>query len=104
MFDFDGANIGLVFLTLKSQCVCGLVLEHAVDGALVLAFLDGLTLVVLALASRKRDDQLGQATLVDEQAQRHDSDTGLLGITGDTTDFLTVEEQLAVTMGRVIIV
>ena len=79
-------------------------LEHAVDAALVLALLDGLALVVLALTSRKRDDQLGQTPLVDEQAQGHDSDTGLLGVTGDAMDFLTIKEQFAVAMGGVIIV
>lgn len=79
-------------------------LEHAVDAALVLAFLDGLTLVILAFASSKRDDQLGKAPLVDKQTQGHDGDTGLLGVTGNASDFLTVEQQFAVTVCRVVVV
>ena len=79
-------------------------LEHAVDAALVLAFLDSLALVVLAFTAGSGDDQLGQASLVDEQAQGHDGDTGLLGVTGNASDFLTVEQQFAVTVCRVVVV
>ena len=79
-------------------------LEHAVDGALVLALLDGLALVVLTLASCGCDDQLGKATLVDEEAQGDDGDTGLLGVAGDAAYFLAVEQQLAVTMGSVVVI
>ena len=80
------------------------VLEHAVDAALVLTLLDGLALVVLALASRRGDDQFGKASLVDEQAQGHDGDTRLLSVTGDAADFLAVQQQFAVTVGRVVVV
>lgn len=79
-------------------------LEHAVDGATVLAFLDGLALVVLAFASGCGDDQLGQSTLVDEEAQRHDGNSRLHAVSGDATDFLAVEQQFAVTVGRVVVV
>jgi len=80
------------------------VLEHAVDGALVLALLDGLALVELALTASQRDDQLGQTPLVDEQAQGDDGNTGLLSVTGNATNLLAVQQQLAVTVGRVVIV
>ena len=79
-------------------------LEHAVDGALVLAFLDRLTLVVLALASGNGDNQFGQATLVNEQAQGNDGKTGLHGFLGNTADFLAVEQQFAVAVGGVVVI
>ena len=79
-------------------------LEHAVDGALVLAFLDGLALVELALASCRSNDQFGQTTFVDEETQRDNGDTRLLGVAGDATYFLAVEQQLAVAMCGVVVV
>ena len=47
-----------------------LLLEHAIDGALVLALLDALALVVLLLASGNGNNQLSQSAFIDEQAQR----------------------------------
>ena len=82
----------------------GLLLEHAVDAALVLAFLDALSLVVLLLASSDGNDQLGQSTFVDEQAQRHNRETGLQGGLGDVAYFLAVQQELTVTVGRVVVV
>ena len=82
----------------------GLFLEHAVDGALILTFLDGLALVILTLASCRSDDQFGETPLVDEQSQGHDGDTRLLGVTGDTADFLAVQQKFAVTVGSVVVV
>ena len=81
-----------------------LVLEHSVDGTFVLAFLDGLALVKLALASGNGDDELGKAALVDEQAQGDDGKTGLHGVLGNAAYFLAVEQQLAVAMGGVVVV
>ena len=82
----------------------GLLLEHAVDGALVLAFLDGLALVELALASCRSNDQFSQTTLVDEETQGDNGDTGLLGVAGDAANLLAVEQQLAVAVGRVVVI
>jgi len=79
-------------------------LEHAIDGTLVLALLDGLTLVELTLASSQGDDKLGKTTLIDEQAQGHNGNTRLLGVAGNAAYFLAVQEQLAVTVGAVVIV
>ena len=79
-------------------------LKHAVDGALVLALLDGLALVVLALASGYGYDELCQASLVDEKTQRHDGDTGLQAVLGNAANLLAVEQKLAVAMSRVVVV
>ena len=81
-----------------------LLLEHAVDGALVFAFLDGLALVELALTAGRGNDELGQAALVDKEAQRDDGDTGLLGVAGDAANLLAVEQQLAIAVSRVVVV
>ena len=79
-------------------------LEHAVDGALVLTFLDGLALVVLLLASGDGNDQLGEPALVDEQAQRDNREAGLLGLAGNAAYLLAVEQELTVAMGGVVVV
>jgi len=81
-----------------------LVLEHAIDSTLVLALLDGLALIELALASSQGDNQLGKASLVDEEAQRHNGNTWLLGVAGNAANFLAVQQQLAIAMSRVVIV
>ena len=79
-------------------------LEHAVDGALVLAFLDGLALVVLPLSSSDGNHQFGQTSLVDEQPQRDYRETGLHGLAGNAANFLAVEQQFAIAMSRVVVV
>ena len=81
-----------------------LLLEHAVDGTLVLALLDALTLVELFLASSNGNDQLGQAALIDEQTQRDNRETRLHGVLGNVADFLAVQQQFTVAVGGVVIV
>ncbi len=82
----------------------GLLLEHAVDGALVFAFLDGLALVELALTAGDGDDQLCQTALVDEQTQGDDGKTRLECVLGNAANLLAVEQELAVAMCRVVVV
>lgn len=79
-------------------------LEHAIDGALVLAFLDGLTFVVLSFTTTQSDNDLGESPLINKQAQWHNGNTRLLGVTGDATDLLAVKEQLAVAVGGMVII
>lgn len=79
-------------------------LEHAIDGALVLAFLDGLTFVVLSFTTTQSDNDLGESPLIDKQAQWHNGNTRLLGVAGDATDLLAVKEQLAVAMGGMVVI
>lgn len=79
-------------------------LEHAIDGALVLAFLDGLTFVVLSFTTTQSDNDLGESPLIDKQAQWHNGNTRLLGVTGDATDLLAVKEQLAVAVGGMVVI
>ena len=79
-------------------------LEHAIDGALVLAFLDGLTLVVLPFTTTQSDNKLGETPLIDKQTQGHDGNTRLLGVACDATDLLAVKEQLAVTVGGMVVI
>ena len=81
-----------------------LLLEHTVDGAFILALLNALALVVLALASRKSDDELCQSPLVDKQPQGHNRETGLHAVPGNAADFLAVEQQLAVAVRRVVVI
>ena len=69
-----------------------LVLEHAVDGALILTFLDTLALIELLLATANGDNHLGQAALVDKQAQRNNRESWLHGVLGDMTNLLAVEQ------------
>jgi len=90
-----------VFSTYQNEL---LLLEHAVDCALVLAFLDTLALVKLLLTPRYGDYQFSKAAIVDEQTQGHNRETRLQVILSDATYFLAVEQQLAVTMGGVVIV
>ncbi len=81
-----------------------LLLEHAIDGALVLAFLDALALVVLLLASSNGNNQLSQSAFVDEQAQWNNRIARLQIVLGNATDLLAVEQQLTVAVGRVIVI
>ena len=81
-----------------------LFLEHAVDGSLVLALLDGLALVELTLAATQGDDEFGETSLVDEEAQGDNGDTWLLGVAGNAANLLAVEQELAVAVSRVVVV
>lgn len=81
-----------------------LLLEHAIDGALVLALLDALALVVLLLASGNGNNQLSQSAFIDEQPQRDNRIAGLQVVLGNAADLLAVEQQFTVTVGRVIII
>ncbi len=79
-------------------------LEHAIDGALVLALLDGLTLVILSFTTTQSDNELGESPLIDKQTQGHDGNTRLLGVACDATDFLAVKEQLAVAVCGMVVI
>ena len=85
-------------------CLDRLLLEHSVDGAFVLAFLDGLTFVVLLFTSSDRDDQLGKSALIDKEAQGHYRDTWLLYILGNAANFFAVKQEFAVAVGHVVVV
>ena len=93
----------VVFLVVIDED-CRLLLEHAVDGAAVLAFLDGLSLVVLLFTAGDSDDEFGKPTLVDEQTQGNYRDAWLLHVLGDAAYFLAVEQELTVTVGGVVVV
>ena len=78
--------------------------EHAVDATLIFAFLNRLALVKLALTSACGNDQLSQSALVDEQTQGDDGDARLLCVAGEAAYLLAVQEKLAVTVGRVVVI
>ena len=79
-------------------------LEHAIDGALVLALLDGLTFVILPFTTTQSDNELGESPLIDKEAQGHDGYTRLLGVAGDATDLLAVKKQLAVAVSGMVVI
>ena len=81
-----------------------LLLEHAIDGALVLALLDGLTFVILPFTTTQSDNELGESPLIDKEAQGHDGYTRLLGVAGDATDLLAVKKQLAVAVSGMVVI
>ena len=76
----------------------------AIDSALVLALLDALALIKLALTSGDGDNEFGQAPLVDEQSQRDDRETWLRSLASDAAYLLAVQQELAIAMSCVIVV
>ena len=79
-------------------------LEHAIDGALVLTLLDGLALVILPFTTTQSDNELGESPLIDKEAQGNDGNTRLLGVACDTTDLLAVKKQLAVAVSGMVVI
>ena len=65
-------------------------MHNAGEVAFALAVFDGLAFVKLLLATGYADDELGQAAIVDEQAQGHDGIAHLLAV------FLQLDYLLAV--------
>ena len=80
------------------------VLDCPIHFAAILLFFERVALIVFLFASAEGDDQFGAAVFVDIEAQGHDGEAGRARGLKQRTDFLAVEQQLALAARQMVVV
>ncbi len=81
-----------------------LIFHHAVHFAAVGLVAQSGALVIFFFASAQSNAELGASVFVDEEAERHNGEAGRAGSVLQCSDFLAVEQELAVASRGVVVV